>query len=164
MTSIDFDASLKHAFIIIHVLMLGGAGVYTFLENFVAGAYFGVSSVVALIYYLMYQTGETQRRIEAHLNLIEQAVKESEEFRERVSKKSKEGEGPKETPDLSDILADKNVDEAQEWIEEEIEEHEDRESFLEMVKEAEEEGMNRSNVKLYVTEKLLNIRNESGDN
>lgn len=54
MTSLDFDASLKHTFIVLHVLFLGGSASYIILEQNQIAMFFGISSIISLIYYGLY--------------------------------------------------------------------------------------------------------------
>lgn len=158
MTSLDFDASLKHSFIILHVLFLGGAASYIVLDQNQIAMFFGISSAISLIYYIMYQEMETQRRIQAHLNLIEEAVEGSEEFREGMSKKDNE----ENSTSLVDALNDRNVEEAQEFIDDELEKldsKEEKRSFLEKVTEAEsqEEGKGRVTITNHANEKMIEV-------
>lgn len=163
MTSLDFNASLKHTFIILHVLFLGGAASYIVLDQNQIAMFFGISSVISLIYYVMYQEMETKRRIQAHLNLIEEAVEGSEDFRQRMSKKDDPEED--EEPSLEDRLKEKNVEEAKEFIDEELESLDSKkmkQGFLEKVTEAEKnrDGNSRVTITNYANEKLIEVLKE----
>lgn len=161
MTSLDFDASLKHSFIILHVLFLGGAASYIILDQNQIAMFFGISSAISLIYYVMYQEMETKRRIQAHLNLIEEAVEGSEDFRERMSKKDAPKEDEEE-PSLEEKLGNKNVEEAKEFIDQHLETYETqagKEEFLTQVTEAENNGDGNSRVTItnHANEKLIEV-------
>jgi len=168
MTSIDFDASLRHTFIILHVLFIAGAAGYIHLEQYNYAIFFGLSSIAALLYYQMFQNRAVLTRLQAHLNLIDQAITDSEEFREGVRKKG-EAEQESVTVNLADILADKNTEEVQEYIEERLKDDKlgdygGERPLLEAVKEAEAEGLDRLGVKHFVTEKILeNVEKRGGE-
>lgn len=88
MTKYDLDLSLKQLFMMLHVLFLTGAAFYVGTSQNQYAIFFAISSVLSLLYYVIYQTGHIQTRVQAHLNLIEEAVKNSEEFKQKVEKAS----------------------------------------------------------------------------
>lgn len=158
MTSYDFDISLKKTFIGMHVLFIAGAAIYISQGKYEYATFFAISSVLALLYVVMYQTGLLQTRMQAHLNLIEEAVKKSEDFRERVEYESEQGNG--ETSDLKEILLDKNVKEVKDFTRESLEDeskmekYEGRKEFLKQVKQAEQAGHDRKTLTEFIEDTM----------
>lgn len=163
MTSLDFDASLKHTFIVLHVLFLGGSASYIILEQNQIAMFFGISSIISLIYYGLYTEIEIQRRLQAHLNLIEEAIQGSEEFKERVNKKTKtedEVEKIEDEEQIKEKISDKNVEDTKEFIGKQLdlrESKEEKEKFIETVQGIERELSDRVSIMNYTNEKLIEV-------
>lgn len=76
MTNLDFEASLKHVFIILHIGFLLISAGYLRIGNPTNAIFFSASSILCLIYYVLYKQVQIQRRIKASINLLEQEVGE----------------------------------------------------------------------------------------
>lgn len=160
MTNLDFEASLKQVFLLLHVGMLGGAAAFLYFDQTRTAIFFAASSTISLLYYVMYQNNELHTRLQAHLNLIEEAVNNSKGFREGVTQKQS-----KHQKSLEERLQETNTEEATELIATEMENFEENDSalnFLEKAQQAEEAGKDRMGVKNFILEKRLE-KKESGE-
>jgi len=92
---LEIEKNLKYVFLFIHAAFLTAGLFYLQTSQITYGIYFVTASVLGLNYYTLYQEIQIQRRLEAHLNLIDEAIQESEEFKQGVKKK-KTGTGDSE--------------------------------------------------------------------
>jgi len=154
MTSYDLDISLKYIFVGLHVLFIAGAAFYINSGQNDFATFFGISSVLALQYYIIYQSGMLQTRAQAQLNLIEQGIQSQ-------NRTFQEGNEKEKKLDLQQKMENRSVSEVEDFIKEKLEEEETLENyggktgFLKAVKEAEEEGKDRVTVKYNINEMLL---------
>lgn len=162
MSYIDFDNSLKNVFIIIHIATLAITGFYIATKEITTALAFLNTSVIALLYYIMFTENAIQRRIQAHLNLIDKAVNESKEFKEKVTKKKQGANTETKTnkQKITDKLTEKNVSETISFVEEQLEEEnlsgaETEQEFIKKVIKIEESNQNRKSVVNQLNKKIV---------
>lgn len=114
MSKLDFEFSIQGSFLILHILFIAGAAFYGYNNQFQVSILFITSSAISLLYYTLFQTSSIQRRQQAHLNLIEEAIQESEEFKEGVKKKKEEEE---KQPPMNDTEITEQINELYQKVE-----------------------------------------------
>lgn len=162
-TDVDIEADFRVLFFFLHIILFIAAAVYTALGNRQYAILFATTSLISLIYFVIYKVTQVNRRLRAHLNLIEEAIQDSEEFRKGVKKQSeKDGEV---TRSLEDILREKTIQGFKDYCKEREEEgfgeaFEDKLEFYEEVERIETNQLQREEVIAFATSKQVEILKE----